>query len=570
MWLFTSDEGTLEIGEVNPDNAHCPNLLVDPVASPAPSVFTTGVSTTAFFQFDGLLGAASSVSVTGSGTVTSIAVSGSTMTFSYTAATGDALKFAVKSADGGKTARRLFRPATVTLGPSYVADSLTQALFTHGWPASATATFDRPLASLDVDIVDDAGAPAGTLTKSHIGSTVTLTNIVVSAGASKLRFISVTDGEAYVTGLIEVPITSQAPTTPTLTSVSLSSFTYGVATPITVSFDETLQSFAPSINGSGATITTTWVAGQATAQCSVTAAADSTQLTFAVVDSNDGGADNMTHGITVSAPAQPVLNNVSVSTFTTGVEQTGVVATFDRELASIASITVSSGGVATITSSFPSSTVTFDITASASADPGYLFFNSVVSTQNSGPVTRSWQISVVAPARPWDGWTLVQQRIPPSWSQSAAQQEDNFQGTVVWGAVNDPINSWGINWETAVPGFTEVLIATKNEIDLSTWKGAGVTGHKWIQIDRIPPDQVSSGGFYYVGTINKSWNSNTSFTTNWFLRADATDPFIFATKDGFTSTTTGGHLQDCYYSDHLGGANNTLFQQGGGIKIYVR
>ena len=125
--------------------------------------------------------------------------------------------------------------------------------------------------------------------------------------------------------------------------------------------------------------------------------------------------------------------------------------------------------------------------------------------------------------------------------------------------------------ETAVPGFTEVLIATKNEIDLSAWKGAGAVGRKWIQINRIPADQVSiQNGFYYVGTINKSWNSDTPFTTNWFLRANASDPFIFATKDGFTSTMGNGHLEDCYFSDHLSGANNTLFQQGGGIKIYVR
>ena len=164
-----------------------------------------------------------------------------------------------------------------------------------------------------------------------------------------------------------------------------------------------------------------------------------------MVDNNDGGADTITQGITVSAPVQPALNAVSVTSFTTGEEQTGVVATFNRPLASVASITVSSGGTAAITSSFPSSTVTFDITAFAAAAPGYLFFNGVVSAEGSDPVTRSWQISVVAPPSLYDGWTLVQQRIPPSWSQSAAQQEDNFQGTVVWGTPNDPINSSGVN-----------------------------------------------------------------------------------------------------------------------------
>ena len=196
-----------------------------------------------------------------------------------------------------------------------------------------------------------------------------------------------------------MPITSQAPTQPTLTPIAVSTFTYGIATTITVSFNETLQSFAPSINGTGATITTTWVAGQSSAQCSVTAAADSTALTFAVVDNNDGGADTMTHGITVVAPAQPVLNSLSVSGFTTFQEATGVVATFDRDVQSISGITLANG-TATITSSFPSRTVTFKLTANAAANPGSLLFNGVVSTEGSDPVSRSWNITVTDPAVP--------------------------------------------------------------------------------------------------------------------------------------------------------------------------
>jgi hypothetical protein len=139
VWLVTTDEGTLTFSEVNPDRGHCPDLLsVDPVASPAPAVFTTSVATTATFQFDGELGAGSTVAVTNpgvAGTVSAISLAGSMMVFSYTAATGDVLKFTVKSADGSKTARRLFTPATITLGPAYLADSLTKTLYTDGWPA---------------------------------------------------------------------------------------------------------------------------------------------------------------------------------------------------------------------------------------------------------------------------------------------------------------------------------------------------------------------------------------------------------------------------------------------------
>ena len=185
MWLVTTDEGTLTTSEVNPDSSHCPDLLVNPVSAPDPAVFTTGVAVVATFQFDGELGAGSTVAVTGSGTVSAINLAGSMMVFSYTAATGDVLKFTAKSADGSKTARRLFTPATVTLGPSYVPDSLTQSLFTHGWAASATASFDRPLAAgLNVIILGVDGLPAGTLEFEVNSAAVLLTNIVVASGAS--------------------------------------------------------------------------------------------------------------------------------------------------------------------------------------------------------------------------------------------------------------------------------------------------------------------------------------------------------------------------------------------------
>jgi hypothetical protein len=402
-WLSASDSGAMVMSEINSDVTRVPILLRDPVALPAVPVFTTGVSTTTTMQFDGLLGAGSTVALNqGSGTVASPSVSGSTMTFQYTAAANDVLRFVVKSGDGSKTARRVFTPETITLGPTYVENSLTQTLFTHGWVASTTATFNREIGSVIVDIVDNAGASAGTFAKSISGSTVSLTNIVISSGATKIRFSSVTDTEMNVTALIEVPITTQSASTPTLSSVSLSSFVYGVATQITVSFNETLQSFAPTINGSGSSITTTWLAGQSTAQCTVTASVDSTLLSFSVVDNNDGGADTITHGITVSAPVQPELTSLSVSSFIKSQAQTGILATFDRNLGSIASISLSTGGgVSNVV--LAGQTITFDLTPTNAAQTAYLFFNGVVSNQNSQPVNRSWTVTVTAPVT--DPWT---------------------------------------------------------------------------------------------------------------------------------------------------------------------
>ena len=402
FWLTAQDDGGMVASEVNSDPAHAPVLLVDPVSTPSPAIFTTEVPTQTTFQFDGVLGVGSGVSLTdgSAGTISSVSLSGSMMIFQYTAAASDKLKFTVKSADLSKTARRLFSPATFTPGPSYVSGSLTQTLFTHGWSASATASFSRSLGSLSAEIVNDAGAVAGTVTKAITGSSVSLTNIVVQPGASFLRFTAVTDTNGNATIEILVPITTQAATKPTLVSVSTSAFTIGVPTVINVSFNEALQSFVPSASGTGASVTTTWTPGLSTAQCTVTARADSTQLTFSVVDSNDGGADVITHGISVAAPVQPALSSLSVSLFSRDLLATGVVATFDRQLASIGSITVSSGGTVTVTGAFPSNTVTFNLKATAAANPGYLFFNDVVSTQNSAPVTRSSSITVTAPFVP--------------------------------------------------------------------------------------------------------------------------------------------------------------------------
>ena len=472
VWLVTTDEGTLTFSEVNPDRGHCPDLLsVDPVASPAPAVFTTSVATTATFQFDGELGAGSTVAVTGSGTVSAISLAGSMMVFSYTAATGDVLKFTVTSADGSKTARRLFTPATVTLGPAYLADSLTKTLYTDGWPASATLNFDRSVASVaTVTLVSDSGAQAGTLSHSLSGSTLTLSNVITTPATSKIRITGATDGAGFSTAVIDVPVTRQAATQPTLTSISQTTFTYGVEAYTDLVFNETLQSFTPSINGAGATVTTTWVAGQNTARVFVTAAADTTSLTFQVVDSNDGGSDTITSALTIVAPTQPVLLSLSDSSFTTGIAKS-VTATFDRAVQSLSGITVASGGTASITSALPSNTVTFSVTADTVASPGYLYFNNVVSTESSAPVTRSWQITVAAPFDPLEGVTFEQLGLDLFWD-----------GTLP---------------DLVVPGNTKLVYYYPMNAEATA---------SWVQVNFAVPQQLTSfNRAMTAGSGNNSW-----------------------------------------------------------------
>jgi cellulase/cellobiase CelA1 len=120
---------------------------------------------------------------------------------------------------------------------------------------------------------------------------LTLTNILVTPHTVRIRIVNVIDPAGSGTPVIEIPISRQAATKPTLTSISLTSFTYGVGEYTDLVFNETLQSFTPSIDGDGATVTTTWVLGQSTARVLVQAVASSTTLTFVVVDSNDGGSD---------------------------------------------------------------------------------------------------------------------------------------------------------------------------------------------------------------------------------------------------------------------------------------
>ena len=472
VWLVTTDEGTLTFSEVNPDRGHCPDLLsVDPVASPAPAVFTTSVATTATFQFDGELGAGSTAAVTGSGTVSAISLAGSTMVFSYTAATGDVLKFTVKSADGSKTARRLYTPATITLGPAYLADSLTKTLYTDGWPASATLNFDRSVASVaTVTLVSDSGAQAGTLSHSLSGSTLTLSNVITTPATSKIRITGATDGAGFSTAVIDVPVTRQAATKPTLTSISQTTFTYGVEAFTDLVFNETLQSFTPTINGAGATVTTTWVAGQNTARVFVTAAADTTSLTFQVVDSNDGGSDTITSALTIVAPTQPVLLSLSDSSFTTGIAKS-VTATFDRAVQSLSGITVASGGTASITSALPSNTVTFSVTADTVASPGYLYFNNVVSTESSAPVTRSWQITVAAPFDPLEGVTFEQLGLDLFWD-----------GTLP---------------DLVVPGNTKLVYYYPMNAEATA---------SWVQVNFAVPQQLTSfNRAMTAGSGNNSW-----------------------------------------------------------------
>ena len=103
-----------------------------------------------------------------------------------------------------------------------------------------------------------------------------------------------------------------------------------------------------------------------------------------------------------------------------------------------------------------------------------------------------------------NGFTKVRFIKGPNWIYTAAQESDNLQGSSVWGVQNDDTNSWSIIFDSAVPGWTEMLIITKNNIDLSTWKGAGVTGQKWIRFNKITASVAVSG--LVVGSINSSWN----------------------------------------------------------------
>ena len=72
---------------------------------------------------------------------------------------------------------------------------------------------------------------------------LSLSNIVTTPATAKIRIAGATDADGYTTAVIEIPITRQAATKPTLTSISNTSFTYGVQTYSDLVFNETLQSF---------------------------------------------------------------------------------------------------------------------------------------------------------------------------------------------------------------------------------------------------------------------------------------------------------------------------------------
>jgi hypothetical protein len=217
-------------------------------------------------------------------------------------------------------------------------------------------------------------------------------------------------------------------------------------------------------------VTTTWVAGQNTARVFVTAAADTTSLTFQVVDSNDGGSDTITSALTIVAPTQPVLLSLSDSSFTTGIAKS-VTATFDRAVQSLSGITVASGGTASITSALPSNTVTFSVTADTVASPGYLYFNNVVSTESSAPVTRSWQITVAAPFDPLEGVTFEQLGLDLLWD-----------GTLP---------------DLVVPGNTKLVYYYPMNAEATA---------SWVQVNFAVPQQLTSfNRAMTAGSGNNSW-----------------------------------------------------------------
>ena len=100
FFLTAQDDGAMLVSEVSPDPSHCPDLLQDPVYTPSPAFFTTGVPTITRFEFDGNLGADSTVSLnSGAGVVSTISLSGSMLTFQYTAAMNGQFAALVMGAD---------------------------------------------------------------------------------------------------------------------------------------------------------------------------------------------------------------------------------------------------------------------------------------------------------------------------------------------------------------------------------------------------------------------------------------------------------------------------------------
>ena len=185
----------------------------------------------------------------------------------------------------------------------------------------------------------------------------------------------------------------------------------------------------------------------------------------------------------------------------------------------------------------------------------YPLFQSIDLTFNAGPVTY--------------GFTKVRFIKGPYWIETSSQQDDNLQGSLTWGNANDDTSSWSVIFDSAVPGWTEMLIITKEKVDLSTWKGSGVVGEKWIMFNRITAQDVTSGNV--IRTINSSWNSTTPYQANWQMRANITsDPFIWSSEDG--QSLNAVESGDAYYGEHpsAGGQYNALLVNGGGMYIYIK
>jgi hypothetical protein len=266
------------------------------------------------------------------------------------------------------------------------------------------------------------------------------------------------------------------------------------------------------------------------------------------------------------APTYASISSLSVTDFVWATA-TDTTVTFSEPVTTCVP-TINGAGASVVVKSFTTGTNTAVFTVTAASGSNILS-TTLLDVNEGVSAVDTKAITSTAPVLPWDGWTQVGLKTGTKWAYTTVQQDDQMQGASAWGTPGDTAASWGVVWAAAKPGYTEVMLATKNMVDLSTWKGAGATGYKWITINRIPAAIVASSGSY-LGTIKTSWNSTTPFTTEWFLRPDATDPFIFATKDGHTSTTTNGQLEDCYYAEVIGVANGALYTACGGINIYVR
>jgi hypothetical protein len=279
---------------------------------------------------------------------TGISISGSHINFTYTPAALDVLKFTVTSPNLNRTARRLFKPTLVNLGPSYVTNTLAPLSFVDGWPTVVTADFDRALSLMpSVSVFDANGFTAGTVTAtSFVGARITFT-VTPTAAATRIRLVNFVDVPGNVNSSpVYISIVCNPPTAPTLTVMAAPVFTAAAPLTTRVSFSDPLSACTVSINAGGAV--KTFLSGTNYCDVLVTAMAASTTLTFSVTDNVDGGTATLVQPIKVRpAISNFTINGVASTTFPYGAAKAAVVV-FSEMLASAPTAALNVGSVAPV------------------------------------------------------------------------------------------------------------------------------------------------------------------------------------------------------------------------------